>query len=79
MADIRLSARKAEILHYNGFKYCKRNGKSMESQKTTSWRCIKYLTKEKCGATVSTKYVDGTVMMTSIHSEHTHDPDKVNY
>lgn len=78
VADIRLSARNAEILHHSGFKYCKRNGRAMENQKTTSWRCIKCLTKEKCGATASTKYVGNTLMMALINSEHTHDPDKSN-
>lgn len=71
IADIRLSPRNARVLHHNGFKFSKVKSSSW----TEFWVCQKrYVKSCKCKATVTTKNINGTIMMKLNESEHNHEP-----
>lgn len=76
VADIRLSARNAEILHLNGFKFKKNR---INNALITAWTCIKRTTKENCKGSAQTVDINGVTMAKMFVIEHTHDPEEDSF
>lgn len=72
VADIRLSARNAVILHLNGFKFKKNRTNAL----ITSWSCNKRTAKANCKASAQTIDVNGVTMAKMFVTEHTHEPEE---
>lgn len=70
VTEIRLTDRGSEQIQYKGFKFSKKT----INPGNIIWQCSKYKS-QKSKATISTKIINGTVMMKPNAKEHNHELD----